>query len=85
MTPEHNKHRQNGLKDLALAQKIPRKIVFIPRGITGYMLGQNTRLSRGRNNSNKLDHSEVLKMLNERKTVGSRQTFQSKFPSNQLY
>ena len=29
------------------------------------MLGQNTSLSRGRNNSNKLDHSEVLKMLNE--------------------
>ena len=65
MTPEQHKHRQNGLKALALAQKIPRKIVFIPRGITGDMLCQNTSLSRGRNNSNKLDHSEVLKMLNE--------------------
>ena len=35
------------------------------RGITGDILGQNKSLSRGRNNSNKLDHSEVLKMLNE--------------------
>jgi hypothetical protein len=65
MTPEQHKHRENGLKALALAQKIPRKIVFIPRGITGDILGQNKSLSRGRNNSNKLDHSEVLKMLNE--------------------
>jgi len=38
MTPEQNKHRQNGLKALALAQKIPREIVFVPRGISGDML-----------------------------------------------
>lgn len=62
---DQRREKLKGEKSLALAQKIPRKIVFIPRGITGDMLGQNTSLSRGRNNSNKLDHSEVLKMLNE--------------------
>ena len=65
MTPEQHKHRQNGLKALVIAKKIPREIVFVPRGISGDMLAQNRNLNRGRNNSNKLDHSEVLKMLNE--------------------
>ena len=47
MTPEQHKHRENGLKALALAQKIPRKIVFLKRGVTGEMIGNIEPTNKG--------------------------------------
>lgn len=68
MTDQH-REKLKGEKALATAKAIDRKVVFIPRGITGDVLSEKYQLrtvAQGR--KTKLNHSEVLKMLNDGST-----------------
>ena len=62
---DQRKEKLKGEKALAIAKNIPRKTVFIPRGITGEIFSQKALSNRGINGGKNLDHSEVLKMINE--------------------
>ena len=59
------KERQRGLKALEIAKAIPRKVIYIPRGITGDILTDSpTYYQKSRKRKN-IDHREVLKMLKD--------------------
>lgn len=50
-------------KALAVAKSIKRKVVYLPRGITGEIF--NDGFNNFRNKTKKLDHSEVLQCIKE--------------------
>lgn len=56
-------------KVLEIAKAIPRKVVFLKRGIIGEVLSDAMPLHRkGRNQPKKLNHDEVRQMLADGKT-----------------
>lgn len=59
------KEKLKGEKALAIAKSIPRKVVFVPRGITGEIFSQKSPSNRGINGGKNIDHAEVLRMLND--------------------
>ena len=64
MTDQH-REKLKGEKALAIAKNIPRTQIYVPRGITGEILSQHNGFTRGINGGKKIDHSEVIKMLND--------------------
>lgn len=59
------KEKLKGEKALAIAKSIPRKVVFVPRGITGEVFGSEFNLTNCRSKTRKLDHSEVLECIKQ--------------------
>ena len=64
MTDQH-REKIKGEKALAIAKSIPRKVVFVPRGITGEIFSQKSASNIGINGGKNIDHAEVLRMLND--------------------
>ena len=64
MTDQH-REKIKAEKALVIAKNIPRKTVFIPRGITGEIFSQKSPSNIGINGGKNIDHAEVLRMLND--------------------
>ena len=64
MTDQH-REKIKAEKALVIAKNIPRKTVFVPRGITGEIFSQKSAINRGINGGKNIDHAEVLRMLND--------------------
>ena len=62
---DQRKEKLKGEKALAIAKAIPRKTVFVPRGISGEVFYQGVDMAKGLNSGRKLNHSKVMEMLNE--------------------
>lgn len=58
-----------GEKALKIAKAIKRKVIFVPRGVTGDMLAGEKQVRNPRNPTQKgLDHAKILEMLKDGKS-----------------
>lgn len=68
MTDQH-REKIKGEKALAIAKAIPRKVIYLQKGITGSVLSDDRPLYFSHNKrKHNIDHSEVMKMLNDGST-----------------
>ena len=61
---EQSKNRIKAIQNLEIAKAIPRKVIFLPRGVTGDFISEKKQGYNNRNPKPKgINHQDVLEML----------------------